>query len=372
MGTPDIVIVGGGVIGAACARALAMRGVTVHLIGEDRPGAATTAAAGMLAPLAESRPDDPLLAFSVRARDLYAELAPALLDETGIDIGLWSDGIYQVAFDEGEVDTLRKEVAWQRQSGFSAEWLSLDELRERLPGIGPDALGAALAPEDGAVEPDKLREALLTAAATYGATVSSGVAVERLVIEDGATVAVRAAGQQYDAGAVLIAAGCWSGRLDGLPRPVSVEPLRGQMMALDWPRGEPPAIVYGAGGYVVARGEEAIAGSTMEHAGYDPSVTEEGLESIRRAASRLYPAFSRSQPRRAWAGLRPGTPDGRPILGADPEIRGLWYATGHGRNGILLAGLSAEVLAQMVRGENVTHEVSPMDPARFWTAERGP
>ena len=122
MTQPDVLIVGGGVVGAACARALARRGATVTVVeAGPRPGSASLAAAGMLAPLAEAGPEDPMLGIAVRARDLYAELAPALLDETGIDIGLQKDGILEVAFNEEEVSAVRKEVAWQRQSGFTAE-----------------------------------------------------------------------------------------------------------------------------------------------------------------------------------------------------------------------------------------------------------
>ena len=141
-------------MGAACARSLARRGASVTLVeAGPKPGAASLTAAGMLAPLAEAGPEDPLLGLGVRARDYYADLAPVLLDETGIDIGLQKDGILEVAFDEDEVAAVRAEVAWHRQCGFTAEWLSAAELQELVPGIAPDALGAAYALEDGALNP---------------------------------------------------------------------------------------------------------------------------------------------------------------------------------------------------------------------------
>lgn len=360
-------IIGGGVLGAACARALAARGTQVTLIDRRQPGAATDAAAGMLAPLAEAGPDDPLLAFSVRARDLYTELVPELEQETGIAIGLWSQGIYQVAFAETDVERLHAAVAWQRQRGFSAEWLPADELRERLPGIGPDALGAALAPEDGALDPTALTQALTASASAKGARIIDGTAIERVVIEEGRVTEIAADNVAFAGGSVVVAAGCWSRQLDGLPRPVSVEPIRGQMVALEWPRDEPRAIVFGGGGYVLERAGEAVAGSTMEHVGFDPSVTEEGINHVLGAVTRIYPALTRATETRQWAGLRPSTPDGRPILGRDPEISNLWYATGHGRNGILLAALSGEILARMYHDEEVEYDLEPMDPSRFWT-----
>lgn len=368
MATADVIVVGGGIVGAACARSLTKRGVAVTLIDYGKhPGVATQASAGMLAPFAEAVPEDPLLALTVRARDFYTQLVPELEEETDVQVGLWLDGIYQVAFTEEEASHARAAIAWQRQSGFSPDWLSAEELSERLPGVGPDAIGAVLAPEDGALDPDALHEALLASARAGGARLVRGVEVRRLVTADGRVTGVETAEQAYDAGAVILAAGCWSGDIVGPPRPVSVHPIRGQMVSLEWPKDEPPAVVYGGGCYVLKRRNEAIAGSTMEHVGFDARVTDEGIARILGAASRIYPALTRARELSRWAGLRPSTPDGRPILGRDPTVENLWYATGHGRNGILLAGLSGELIGQLFTGEPVEHEMAPMDPGRFWT-----
>ena len=368
MAVPEILIVGGGIVGAACARALAQRGVSVTVIdGGPEPGAATFAAAGMLAPFAEAVPEDPLLSLSVRARDLYHDLAPVLKQETGADIGLRTDGILQVAFTEEELAHAKNEAAWQRQSGFAADWLTPEELRQAAPGIAPDALGAVLAPEDGALDPVALHTALLDSAEARGATVARDEHVEEVIIEHETVAGARTANRLHRAGALVVAAGAWSGRLKGLPRPVSVEPIRGQMIALDWPDEEPRAIVYGCGGYVLRRGDEAIAGSTMEHVGFNASVTEDGVRRIHRVVDRLYPDLAGKPVRRSWAGLRPGTPDGHPMVGRDPSITNLWYATGHGRNGILLAAITGEILAQLYVGEEVEYDLAPLDPGRFWT-----
>lgn len=369
MPAPDVLIVGGGIVGAACARALARRGVAVTVADAGaRRGAATRTAAGMLAPFAETASaDDPMLSIAVRARDLYTELAPALRDDTGIDIGLKLDGILRVAYTDEEVTRGKSAVASQRQSGFRADWLSAEELRERVPGIGPEALGAALAPEDGALAPDRLHEAFLASAAAHGAKLFKRRAVEELLLAGERTRGVRFKSGRANAGAVVVAAGCWSGRLRGLPRPISVQPIRGQMVSLDWPASEPPAIIFAGHGYVLERDGTAIAGSTMEHAGFDARVTSEGVAQILRGARRIYPALQKARVRRKWAGLRPVTPDGQPIVGRDPIIENLWYATGHGRNGILLAGLTGEILARLYAGEPMEYDLAPIDPARFWT-----
>jgi glycine oxidase len=366
MTTPDVLIVGGGVVGAACARALAIRGVSVTMLDAGRrPGAATWAAAGMLAPFAEAESEDPFLALSVRARDVYADLAPELLAETGVDVGLRVDGTLQVAFDEEEVATCRRAVAWQRQCGFAVDWLDADELRDRVPGIGVGALGAAYSPEDGHLSPAALHEALLLSARGLGADMRSDVHVLDILVRDSRVAAVRTASGTMEGNAVVLAAGAWSGRIHGLPRQLPVEPVRGQIAALPWPEGAPPAIIYAGSGYVMERDGEALIGSTMERAGFDPTVTESGLATLRATLGRIYPSLDGEPFERSWAGLRPMSPDGRPLLGADPEVFGLWYATGHGRNGILLAALTGDLLAQMFVGEHPEHDLSALDPGRF-------
>jgi len=151
---------------------------------------------------------------------------------------------------------------------------------------------------------------------------------------------------------VVLAAGVWAPQIAGLPRPLPVEPVRGQMAATAWPAGTPAAVFYHDQGYVLSRGGDALLGSTMEHAGFECRVTNEGLAQIFRGAVRLLPALLNQAVQRMWAGLRPVTPDGRPIVGPDPDVERLWYAAGHGRSGILLAALTGEIIADLVtKGE---------------------
>jgi glycine oxidase len=376
MTTPDVLVVGGGIVGAAVARALAAAGHRVEIVDSGaEPGIATQASAGMLAPLVETHEKDALIGLTVRGRDLYGELAPVLREETGVDVGLWLDGVLRLAFTEAEEAQGRGTVAWHRQQGFNSEWLSAGELRDRCPGLSPEARGALLAPEDGAVDPLATLEALLVSAARHGTRLIRGEPVIGLETDEGRVTGVRTRGGPRPAGAVVIAAGAWSGRLGGLPRPLSVEPVRGQMLAYPWPADEPPAIVFGREGYVVRRGAEALVGSTMEFAGFDPETTDVGRAQLEATAAGLYPALAATGATRSWTGLRPCTPDGYPIIGPDSDRPNLWYATGHCRNGVLLAAVTGEIITHLVGGnpvEQLEMDLTPVRPSRFWRFSVGP
>jgi glycine oxidase len=359
--TPDVVVVGGGVVGAACARALARRAFRVVVCEPGPlPGAASPASAGMLA--AQIEPDDALLALAVRARDLYAELAPALRDATGIDIHLWHSGILSVAFDEARADALQRAVAHQRQAGLPCDWLAGAEVAERWPGLAPGCVGALLAVEDGSVDPVALTRALLADAAAGGASVRPASVTEVLTSAGRAAGVRMADGATLPAAHVVLAAGAWTPALAGLPRALVVEPVRGQLATLPWPAPTPPAIAFHGHHYVLARGGEAVCGSTMERAGFDARTTETGLAEIRREAHRLLPALAGAAVTRAWAGLRPLTPDGRGIVGPEEQVSGLWYAAGHGRSGVLFAGLTGEIIGDLVATGATELDIAPWRP----------
>jgi len=364
----DLAVIGGGVVGAACARAAALRGISTILFepGPD-PAAASPASAGMLA--AQIEPDDEaLLALAIRGRETYEPLARSLKDTTGIDVGFWRDGIASVAFDEAGVDRLRGMSAWQRQMGLSCRCLEAREARDQWPALSPDALGALLAAEDGAIDPLLLTRALRADGERSGVR-TRDQSVTGIVIEAGRAVGVRTAKETVKVGAIVIAAGAWSARLQGLPRPLPVEPVRGQLALAEWPAGTPPAILYYDHAYILARGGKAIIGSTMEHVGFDARVTKDGEAQLRAGAARLFPALATIPFERTWAGLRPLTPDGRPILGRDPEVAGLWYAVGHGRNGILLAALTGDVIGDLIVGKQLDFDLTPFLIDRFAPAD---
>jgi glycine oxidase len=360
----DVIVVGGGAIGAACARELALAGRRILVIeaGGER-GQAWRASGGMLAPQIEADTNDPLLQLGLAAREHYQPLAEALRDTTGIDLGLWLDGIARVAGDEAEAATLKARVAWQRQQGYLSEWLEPDELRRRWSWLGP-TVGALWAPRDGALDPHQLVRALLADAQRLGAVIATD-RVTRINKRSNRIDGVTGESTRYHASEVVLAAGAWSSLIEDLPRTLPVQPVRGQMAALPWPSGVDRAIVYNKDCYLLARGREAILGSTMEYVGFKPEVTPAGVARILAATISLCPALIRARVRRTWAGLRPVTPDGLPVIGAEPALRGLWYATGHGRNGILLAGLTGVLVSQLINGISPTEDLGPFNPQRF-------
>ena len=362
----DVVVVGGGPVGAACARELALAGRSVLVLEPaGEMGQGWRAAAGMLAPQLEARDEDPLLELGLAGRELYGPLAAALRETTGLDIGLWREGIAAVAANEAEATELRSKCAWQRQHGHLADWLDADEVRARWDWLSPTA-GALWAPREGALEPTKLVSALLADAERLGAVVLQET-VTAIDQRGDRAVGVIGRNGRYAAGDVILAAGSWSGTVEGLPRPLAVAPVRGQMAALPWPEGARRGIVYGYGCYLLARGDEAIAGSTMEYVGFRPEVTAAGLARLFAGVTALCPTLTRASVTRTWAGLRPVTPDGLPIIGAEPRLPGLWYATGHGRNGILLAGITGVVLRQLLDGEPTVEDIDAFSPSRFWS-----
>lgn len=364
----EVIVIGGGAIGAACARELARAGRSVLVIDRGQGnGEAWTAAGGMLAPQIEAHAEDPLFDLGLAGRNRYTELAAALQETTGIDIGLWQEGIAQIAQTEDSIESLKSKVAWQRQQGHLCDWLAADEVANRWPWLARTH-GALWAPEEGALNPVPLVEALLADAQAAGARVVDDT-VTRL--ERRGDRIIGAVGREiYHCDEVVIAAGSWSGKLDGLPRPISVEPVRGQMAAVPWPEMIDPFIMYSSDGYVIARGGEALLGSTMENAGFEAEVTSAGLASIFSTATSLCPGLAKQKVTRTWAGLRPVSPDGLPIVGREPSVEGLWLATGHGRNGILLAAITGLLLAEMISGNSKNIEnrdaLKALDPARFW------
>jgi glycine oxidase len=360
----DVVVVGGGAIGAACARELALSGLKVLVVEwGTNTGQAWRAAAGMLAPQIEADASDPLLQLGLAAREYYPPLVADLHRTTGIDVGLWREGIARVATDPAEAEALKAKVAWQQEQGYACEWLERNELHRRWPWLGP-ARGALWAPREGALDPASLVRALLADAGRLGASIVTDRVVG-IIADRGEVVGVEGEAARYPASNVVLAAGAWSGLIRGLPRRLPVEPVRGQMAALPWPPGIPRAIVYSRDCYLLARGDEAILGSTMEPVGFQPEVTSEGLARIFAATIALCPGLIRAKLRRSWAGLRPVTPDGLPVIGGDPELPGLWYASGHGRNGILLAGLTGLLVRQLVRGEPPSQNLAAFTPVRF-------
>ncbi len=350
----DVLVVGGGLIGLACATEVARAGLRVRVISARHAGAASAASAGILAP-SVGHSSAAARALAIRARDLYPDYVRSLAERTGVDVPLDRAGVLEVALDDADAHALQASLDAQ------AEWIDDRELRRLEPALAP-AAGAAFHPDDGAVDARALLEAVRVDAERES----------RVSLADGRVVRVRPErrsitvelenADRAEAAWVIIAAGAWAGGLAGLPRPLPVTPTRGQMLAFE--SAGLAHVAMGPHGYLVPRGNRTLAGSTMEDVGFDGGTTAEGATILRDAAVGLSPALAGRAPLEHWAGLRPMTPDLLPIVGPDPDYVGLVYACGHSKNGVLLAPLTAQVVAGLLGGEPAV-DVAPYTPARF-------
>lgn len=348
-----VAIVGAGVMGCTTALSLAARGVDVTLLERSVPGAeASSAAAGILGAQAElhRRADD--VATFVAARAAWGPWARELREHTGIDVGHRVSGVLRVARTGDERAALAEEVAWQTARSLRASLLDGAAARQIEPELSPDVVAAAHFPEDAQVDPPALLRALMAAAARSSfVTVRAGATVERLVVESDRCVGVMLDGAPFRADAVVLAAGSWSSLVAGLPADMpAVRPVRGQIVLLDERPPRARTIVFGGDCYVVPRGDgRVLCGSTMEHAGFRKEVTAQGLHTILSGAIACVPSLAAAQFAGAWSNFRPHAAGDRPLIGPSP-MAGLFLATGHYRNGILLSKVTADAVARVVVG----------------------
>lgn len=369
--TLHVLVAGGGIAGCAVALSLRALGAAVTVVEREVPGArATGASAGMLAVGWEWDPDSPLHPLTLRARERAHRFYARVETLSGFPLGLRRDGMLVANRSREEHEAARSLVAGDGRgegSGSRARLLDPAEALERQPGLG-EARSWLWLPEEGQVDAQALGSALDVALGRAGARVLSGVAVRAVLARGEAVVgAALENGDRIPADRVVVACGAWSGRLEGLPRPLPVRPVRGQLVRLRPVRADLRRLVGDhAGRYVVPRGDgTALAGSTMEEAGFEATVTAGGVAGIREAAARLLPELGRAEAEERWAGLRPLTPDALPVLGRDPELDGLAYAVGYGRNGILLAPLAGVILARLLLDEPPEPELEAFRPDRF-------
>jgi glycine oxidase len=355
--SPDVTIVGGGIIGLTTAIAAARRGLSVAIVADQRAGEASGAAAGALAPSIE-RAEGAAHDFAIASRDMYPAYIEDLAEHSGIRVPLNRLGVLQVALTSGAVKGLRKTAP------PTAQWIDRKELAEAEPTLG-HALGAMLNPDDGAVDNVTMIRALSALIDTMPAITRIQNTAHSVTSRDtgGARIHL-SSGKPIDSAFAVIAGGAWSSLIDGIPLLSAVIPARGQMVAYDSIGLR--HVVFGPRGYLVPRVNlETLGGATMENVGFDTSTTQEGIDRVRSTSEEIAPALSVMQLKRSWAGLRPVTADLLPLLGRDPERLSILYSCGHSRNGILLAPLSAEVVASMLAGEELKHDLSQFRPERF-------
>jgi glycine oxidase len=353
--TAEVLVVGRGLIGLASAVALAERGVSCTLIGASQPGEASPAAAGMLAPSIE-RASGSADEFAIAARDRYPAYVEFLAERTGIRVPLNRLGILQVAVTEKGVKGLKKSAS------PGSVWLDAKELHSLEPALS-HALGAIMNPLDGAVDNRALLDALNKLAGSHRKISSVHDSVVSVSANGNSCSVKTRSGTTCFARRVVIAAGAWAGHIDGATFARVVGPSRGQLVSYS----STPLrhVAYGPSGYVVPRGDATIGGSTMENVGFDANPTEAGIVRVRAAAEEICPSLASATETTSWAGLRPVTPDLLPIIGPDPSHESLLYACGHSRNGVLMAPLTGDIIADLVTATPLSYDLERFRPDRF-------
>jgi glycine oxidase len=383
----DVIVVGGGIIGLAVAWRARQRGLSVTLLERGECGQATSRiAAGMLAPVMEVEFGDAgrrVLELGLRSAELWPSFAEELAGATGVEIALMSSGALFLARDDDEARELERKLAFRESLGLRVQRLRASEARELEPALAPTLRLALSAPDDRAVDPRVVLAALRRACELEGVAVREHAALARIELDgsgkraNGVSVSD---GERLSAAAVVLAAGPWSGELDGLPDDarLPVRPVKGQILRLRDPSG--PGLLRRAvrfeGGYLLPRADgRYVLGGTVEERGFDLAPTAGAAYEMLREAHEIVPGVSELEIEELSVGLRPCTPDNAPAIGPG-AVEGLTWAAGHYRNGILLAPLTAELVAGLLGGAPARREAERLlaacDPLRFASGARQP
>ena len=372
----SILIIGGGVIGLTLARELHQKGVRkITIVERGAIGKeASFAAAGMLSPQAEADRADEFFDFCNDSRDLFPFFSARLLDETGIDIELDTSGTLYAAFTKKDVEELRERFEWQKAYGLQTEHLSAEETHKIEPFISPDSLESLFFPDDWQVDNRKLIEALRKYAEINEIKIVENARITKFKDENCRVQGViTSTGQTFFADQMIVTAGAWSSLLkignSVLPFP-NVKPVRGQMIAFQTTKRLFSRVIYSSRGYIVPRKDgKILAGATVEDVGFDNKTTESGIESLLELSREISPGIANLSIVEKWSGLRPFSFDGLPIIGAVSDISNVFAATGHYRNGILLAPMTAKILADKIVDGKDSNYLKLCNPNRLTKAQ---
>lgn len=356
----DVIIVGGGVIGCSIALRLAREGMKVAIIERGRIGCeASRAAAGMLSPQAEASEPGPFLDLCLRSRTMYPEFGNFLYELSGIDIEYRDEGTLCVALAGEDPAEIARWASWQKTAALKLAELAAGDLTAIEPAVTKSAARAVFVPGDHQVENRRLMDALGVATGRAGIEVIEGAEVASLIVESGSATGVVCKNETMRAGAVVVAAGSWSTRLlESAGLRVQVTPARGQMLALRGQSSPIRHVLHSRRAYIVPRRDgRVVIGATVEYVGFDKTVTAGGIRGLLDAAIELVPSLAEAEVVETWAGFRPDTDDHLPVMGPC-EVANLFLATGHFRNGILLAPITAELIAECL--------VRQASPAELW------
>lgn len=349
--TPDVLVVGGGVIGCATARALCAAGRSVLLVDQGAIGGeASGAAAGVLS-VGSSTEEGAALALRAASRARFPLLAAALLEETGIDVGFAVRGVVALCRSDAEEVAGRARLAARRSAGFAGEWVDAQALRRRVPVLHPELLGGAAYPDDALVNAPRLVEALASSARRRGAGIIPGAAVTAAELHGERVTRVRVGAEWVSPGEIVLAAGAWCDVVPGLAVGLGVEPVRGEMLAIDAAAPpDCPILTLGDGFLVPGERGEVRVGATFAEVGFSRGNTAEGLSRLADWVARMAPGWTGAPITRLWGGLRPFCRAGGPVIARVAGRRNLVVATGHYRSGILLAPITAERVQAVLEG----------------------
>jgi glycine oxidase len=368
----DVVVVGGGIVGLACAWRAASRGLRVRVLERGSPGGeASHVAAGMLAPAGEAYwGEERAAAMSLAAAGAWPGFAAELEAASGEPVGYARRGALHLALDRDEAEVLRRRASLMAALGLRAEWLTASECRRLEPGVTADCAGGLHAPDEAAVDPRVVLRVLQVAAERAGAEVVEGAEVVAGVEEDGRLAGVTTmTGGAHRAAAVVLATGAWAGGATWIPEEARppVRPVKGQVLVLRGPAETPVCerLIVTERVYLVPRDDgRLVVGATVEEQGFDRRVTAGGIHELLREAYRALPDIAELEMAEALAGLRPGTPDNLPLVGPS-GLDGLLLATGHYRNGVLLAPVTADAIAAALEGAPPQASMEAANPGRF-------
>lgn len=365
----EVLIIGGGVIGLALARQLRKKGVVKITILERRKlgQEASHAAAGMLAPNAETGKQDDFFHLCRDSCQFYPTFAAELFDETGVDIELDQNGTLYLAFTENDVAEIRRRFQMQRENGLQVEHLTAREILKIETFVSPDVREGLFFPHDWQVENRKLLQALQKYVLLNKIEIRENTEIKNLLIENGKVIGAETETKKFLAEKVVLATGAWTSfiKADGFPMP-KVKPIRGQMLSFQTSKRLFQKVIYSPRGYIVPRRNGRIlVGATVEDVGFDKSVTPGGIDFLLKTALEIAPRLVNLEVNEKWAGLRPHSADGLPILGAFPALENLFIATAHYRNGILLAPLTAKILTDEIVENSESKYLEIFSPQRF-------
>lgn len=362
----EVVIVGGGVIGLSVARELALRGHSTIVLDRGNPRDATSwAAAGMVAPQSEADAPSPFFDFCLASAELYRDWTHRLQEESGIDPEFEDSGLIFVASTEEALCRLRRAAEWQKAAGLPAEFLAPGDVRRMEPQVTLPLVGAVLLEKECHVTPRLLLESLKGSCAAKGVEIRTGVRVLEVTRANGRVTGVKTSTEVIGAKHVVIASGVYSSEIEGLDPLIPLTPRKGQILSLATQGPVFQRMIRWEHAYLVQRRNgELIVGATNEDVGFDRSLTPAGVGGLLERAQQLSSHFGGMPIHDMWTGLRPTTPDLLPVVG-NAAVEGLVYATGHYRNGILLAPVTAACVAALVEGRAAPVALEAFSPSRW-------